>query len=1808
MYDGRAVKALTEAQRRVLNAVRRRIEAGDPPPSYRDLCAEFGWSSTGTARDHLRALQQKGYVDLPRRRGGRVTLRSKKVSSPGESNGASAAGRARPGMSPYATGGGGVTFERKVAVQYLAHLLVGHSASELGDGRRVLSVGFQQAPAHPVDDLVVRAARPDELDPSLVLAVGVRRSPQLVSSDESTQKLVRAFVDAVLKAPTDGPEHRWCLIVAGPQPHAKQLAQLADLAAAQMDAPGFFDFVGTPGKFEAAIRDRLDQIEKLVQRALNEIGAAEVETVHVRQHTWRLLTGLSVLMPRLESPDETDWAAVTNSLIPMARGSNLLDAARLRDRLVTLAGEYSPKSAHVDLTVLRRDAHDALHPAARRHQRGWQALDHLHQMALKSVRNEVKENDGDRRVRLDRGAAATALAEAAASARAVVVGGESGVGKSALALGLPGTATAHADRVQTLCINLRHIHKLTIEFETTLGCPLSTLLCELSAPQRTLVIDGADAVAEGSDDAFRYLVDAAHASNVKVVAVTSVDSKQVVRDALADRFGPDVTEYSVAPLTDAEIAEIVTTFGELANLDANPRSRELLRRLVVVDLLVRGRVRGVPLSDADAMREVWSGLVRRREMSDRGSPDARESVLLELAALALDDVGAIERVDIVRRLDSAALAGLRQDGLLRVSPGDLFKNGPEFGHDEVRRYAVARLLLAGRDSASRITTAGAPRWSLAAARLTCQELLAEPDTAATPLRGRLAVLQASFDGLVNAGHGARWADVPGEAMLKLGNPGDVLRDAWPALRADDDAGLRRLVRLITQRHCPDGVVDIVAVEPIITLLLEDDAPWRSGEHAQGLLRDWLRAHVVAETSDGHPLRMLLRERLVCACSAADCRVADERRAAASASAVRTPEEVEEDRRRMERHRWLMSEVGHGGHPRLRRPEIAREITDKIVIELLALLGSDIGEEGEAILRRVTRDAPWALAPAVEEPMTGPALARYRQGLLASLTEAYYLDYHADGSGPLNDGIRRHNTRSFAVVPLAAWYRGPFMSLFQTDFRNGVAVLNRLLNHAARIRAGTLGRLAQAGPPLGHDDIGPYHTELKITRARQLYIGDEHVWRWYRGTGVGPYPCLSALQALERVCDQLIKYNVPIRNLVAILLDGCQNLAMVGLVVGLLVRHLENADRLLDPFLVEPFIWHQEFARIVHDGRMFAADSDGLVAPERRSWSLRNAAMFMVLGANEERVVELRQLGVELVTNARRYMESPHDDESTESDVGIDDSADQQLATVRAWASCLDRDSYRAHEGPDGLYIQAAPPEDVVQALQHGKEHLEGAQEAARLAVRYGIGPREGGREAIDRAELVDDVAVARKLVDNAPSSGADGSWDAPTLVAAAVLEAQFVKGTDLPIEALSFAADTVLRIGEPEAGLRRFDFEETFFQDGADRSAARVLPLLLLPGATALRVVAARGNETTTFDRASRGCRKLAGAVPSEVRLHLARGLDHVWETPCADASSCHHEMGLQIATETMRDCVLGRWEPNVQRRSPAELEEPLAQSIANAEDDSIVPSRLDAAIRALAPASMANICVSARARGLLLPLLAAQRRSLLSGEDDNMDDRGSHTLVSARALLTLAEDGDDAAIYEHVDAYADSSALLGTLLRALSAAAEETAKRAETARRIWPGLMRHMLEADVTDGAAFRDHYSGETTLAALIPNAAPGNSYLYREIGVSPIAWWCPLAWRPEIEAWLEPAAGSGECVDQLVSFLGVLAAEDQVRTELSWLAKLALADAARVARRTFLLPKWLIDTRSAAVDAGLETLWQDVVDALVVEGVGQLAPYSE
>ena len=162
---------------------------------------------------------------------------------------------------------------------------------------------------------------------------------------------------------------------------------------------------------------------------------------------------------------------------------------------------------------------------------------------------------------------------------AVVAHGDSGVGKSALVIrAVTDAASSNPDATQALCINLRHLPTTTLALESYLGAPLATLLAELSAPQRLLVIDGADAISEGMVEPLRYLVDAAVQAGVALIAVAANDAKQLVRDTIAERSGNDVAAFLVPPLTDTEVDTVVSIFGELAALAADVRSRELLRR------------------------------------------------------------------------------------------------------------------------------------------------------------------------------------------------------------------------------------------------------------------------------------------------------------------------------------------------------------------------------------------------------------------------------------------------------------------------------------------------------------------------------------------------------------------------------------------------------------------------------------------------------------------------------------------------------------------------------------------------------------------------------------------------------------------------------------------------------------------------------------------------------------------------------------------------------------------------------------------------------------------------------------------------------------------------------------------------------------------------------------------------------------------------------------------------------------------------------------------------------------------------------
>lgn len=53
---------LTQPQQLILSFLAERSDKGEPPPTYREICKRFGYSSPKAASDHVAALEKKGRV------------------------------------------------------------------------------------------------------------------------------------------------------------------------------------------------------------------------------------------------------------------------------------------------------------------------------------------------------------------------------------------------------------------------------------------------------------------------------------------------------------------------------------------------------------------------------------------------------------------------------------------------------------------------------------------------------------------------------------------------------------------------------------------------------------------------------------------------------------------------------------------------------------------------------------------------------------------------------------------------------------------------------------------------------------------------------------------------------------------------------------------------------------------------------------------------------------------------------------------------------------------------------------------------------------------------------------------------------------------------------------------------------------------------------------------------------------------------------------------------------------------------------------------------------------------------------------------------------------------------------------------------------------------------------------------------------------------------------------------------------------------------------------------------------------------
>jgi len=1638
--------------------------------------------------------------------------------------------------SPYATGGGGISLERSYGATVLAAILVGDPIAGMGDSMRVVRVKLQSGPDSPVDDFVIFGEDP-ATGVMRRLSVGVRRDPTITASDEKFVKLLGDYLRIVSGNSADVDEDRWrlALAVSGPHTGASETRILADYARAHATAESFRETVGGDGVVAASVRKRLEYLDEAVVAATREIGLAKSEGDPLVL-TWRFLRALRVLLLRLEGDDATDRTHTVSRLRAVA--GEPIDPEQLFQGLIDLLARATPRAALLDEATLRRELRGIAHVLpSNAHVRAWTVLATCEEQLRARTSSTLADATSGQHVSLARESEllplldkVRAVGEGAAS---LLVTGQPDVGKSALTLGV--VDRLRGEGAYVIALSLRDLPRTTLEFEALLGARVATILGRSGvARSRLLVVDGAEAVLQGKADLLAHLARGAAHAGLGVVAVAREDAQSGVLDALSLTPATKPSVATIGAFHEDEVTQVLQGFPVLARIGRDPRSRLLLTKPGLIEILLRGGAHAAlpdgALSEADVFAVVWAQHVRRNEVVVFGeaTPDGREAALLALARKQFDSAPS----PLVA--DSMALSSLRSDRLLLpVGPDAAWKQGDDFANDVIRDFTTARLLIAAPGE-NLLEKADAPRWSLRAARLACQVAFIQSGTNTEPAR---LAMQYRFEALARD-HGERWADIPWEAALTIGGARSVIRSAAPWLLKDQGFGLGRLLRIVKRRCVANNLVaDVGLVEPVVELVCDE---WVRVGHllhavtdADDVVAAWLAGLAVRGKSDAsHPLRCRIRERM------------------------------------------LDGPLGRGDEYRLR---------------CLGLLGPDLDQRSEQALRDLAKSDPDVLHACLEQSLAPFALHTHRPNLLLALTEAYYIERPQSKDGLLrhssfhDDGIRGHQG---AGSRLASPHYGPFWWLLRGPFREAITLINRILNHAARYRVApefsdpTSMPIEQlAGVDVDLPGIG-----------RRRFIGDDHVWRWYRGSGVGPYPCVSALVALERFLDELVATGVPIATPVPILLQECENLAMAGLIVGTLVRHALPGCLDLDPWLQHPDIWEFEFVRTTCEFSQFhvhGPDPKDLPGGDRRRWSLREVSGYLVasaLVANEQaRLASLAAVGDALNLHAAKtadLVRTQRGDPSGDSSIERDAAA--FLLQVRGWAAHLQHVHFSIERAGDGrIAVRHVEPPDIAAGfMEQRQEHARG-QESWRLWHLY-----TAGDPSTWSLSLVSDIALARGLEAVPPNAGPSHALETPIAVAAGAIKLA-AEGFHLSPEDLTWAADIILKAAEADA-ISDFS-DDAIVPWKTDRAAARALPLLLALGEDVI--------DEKRLERGLNAVRSLSASSSNEVGRALSTALNTLWLMPCAKVHGvCLHRSVLQVFHDASRAVRMAPFNRSG-KRPVLPLEGDVETELKALPAKDVLLSRLVAPIVISTKCTASECCAATDARALRDALFDAHRRASSHYAEKNHHQNDEDSQLVAAALLEAGAEQ----IVLHVRSCAQQAGALDGLLLHLSAAATSDPNLRTRFRAVWPAVMDAALET-LANGCDFRSHRTwGPRAIAGLIPKPVlTGREQdVERALLEAAVGWPTADELSERIEGWLLWAAGLPEAVDALARFLCTAPMHLQA-SRLSWVARMFSTGFGAIANRTrFLLP-WLEELRKSGAlsTSGLrECQW--LIDGLAAAG---------
>jgi hypothetical protein len=1531
-------------------------------------------------------------------------------------------------MSARATGGLGTLYEYRVGAEALSALICEDSLSGTG-GAAVTQVAFQQRDAGArFDDLIVRA---DQAGFPRALEISVKSAMKLVTSDVDFVATVALMLEAVDedRVAFEMGSRALGLVLGERVRGAVDLGELTRLARASESHEGFADLLeepspGQPGAVRQSVRRRWHQ---LVAAARQTDWATATETLEKR--LFRVMRTLWVRQLDMTA-DEPGHGEAVRRLRQLFPDRSNQAARQLFDELVAIAEELGPLAGAVSVAGLRARLHRRQVSLSR--QAGgaaaWALLERATADTLSRGPDEIAG-----RIMLARSELLQELDNAANGGNPVVhVVGVAGAGKS-VALRRQARIWVSAGW-EVVALDLGDLPGDPISFEHHLGAPVREVLAGArTGTARVLLLDGADRIQSDGQSLIRSLLHATRESDDFVPWVTFLVMREealpIVQRTLRE-VRPDAQPKSVVipELREDEIDQVTNEVPVLSRVAGDPRSRRLLGRPFVADVLARAGTQELPersLGEVDVADIVWVHLVR--SAAGRGTPDGREDAALTLADAAL----AGRLPGRVRVSEPGALAGLRADGLLIRDAGL-----DRFAHDVFRDYAVAqRLREPARDASLR--AAPAPRLFLRSARLA----LAMRLQAALERDDWLDTWESTIDvvAMLADQDGRRWSDLPVEALLELGEPNSALVALTGWFRSDPsrvrwllDVTSRRAVRALGEDLIePDPLLQAPVVEFLCAISDSLD------EETQRRARTYLRQYLRASRGDARALH----RRIVEAVSAW----------------------------------WPVT-----------RPTYDDAWRDSA--QLLAMVPDALDDDALARLRDYALREPGRLDDLVEDRFVVTAMATERPSLLRELALTYYIepvptptstDWREERGLVDSEGIRDHAfSNGFTLLGPT---KGPFRTLLWTDYREGLALVGGVVDAATERRI-DLESSWQA------DAAGSFKATYEINLnwpglGNKTFRGTSHVYRWYRGTGVGPYPAMSALMALEAWAIQALAQGVQKTVVVELILGCSSSIAVVALAYGVLIRDLAQVTDELDRFLTHPEIWRLEIDRFVAE--VPQPPSGERNAVPSRMYQPAQVAMELVLRADVARRAQLAALGRSMV---ERYVAERHASTGT---------GNLDLLAVRRYAAFLDVDTYVARPEGEGVVVEAAVPDEIQVPLTQASSFARHSLEVSTLTYR--------AVNALERGEIDFDIehllAKVEELADEAAAFDDTQRSITTTELRAAACALAIVHDAGSATHACE--QFVIAAAGTPTRGLEPYGvIADSLWSVGADRSAARAMPTLIVRRAAA-------GHLDEPFRSAVLA---LASNPYTEVRRLFATSLATVLTGDCGANG---HGLVIECLREILGWSGLGPREQG--SRDRARLPEPLVESIQSTDIALSMRAAADV-ISALDVAARSACRHGAEALSLLDALIG---RDLLTRPAMAQTERGRSVDGQPEMLAVVGRrivEGDDELLERYLAAFETApQSLAGTLSAIASAAGDEASWRRIVV--LWPGLAG-LLATSVTDRRA--RYRQREEFAEALLP--VPDNVAVRPAI-LEPLREWAA--------AWATRFASSPELVDRLIAF---------------------------------------------------------------------------